>query len=90
MNDVTQILAGMRAGNRKEATERLVPLIYDQLRARAKAQLSHERPDHSLQATALVHEAYLRLLGGDQPPYRGDKRRLRQLARRGESVSHRC
>lgn len=69
MKDVTQILDGMRGGNRKEAMERLVPLIYDELRALAKAQLSHERPDHSLQATALVHEAYLRLLSGDQPPW---------------------
>ena len=67
MEDVTQILADMRGGNRKDAMERLVPLVYDELRSLARAQLRHERLDHSLQATALVHEAYLRLLGGDQP-----------------------
>ena len=46
--------------------------MYDELRALARAQLRHERPDHSLQATALVHEVYLRLLGGassDRPPW---------------------
>ncbi len=69
MDDVTQILAGTRGANRKDAMERLVPLVYDELRALARAQLRHERPDHSLQATALVHEAYLRLLGGDRPPW---------------------
>lgn len=69
MSDISQILAGMRGGNRKDAIERLVPLVYDELRALARTQLRHERPDHSLQATALVHEAYLRLLGGDRPPW---------------------
>ena len=67
MNDVTQILADMSGENRKDAMERLVPLVYDELRALARAQLRQERPDHSVQATALVHEAYLRLLGGDRP-----------------------
>ena len=69
MNDVTQILAAMRGESRKDVMERLVPVVYDELRALARAQLRHERPDHSLQATALVHEAYLRLLGGNQPPW---------------------
>jgi RNA polymerase sigma factor (TIGR02999 family) len=49
--------------SRRSALERLVPAVYDELRALARTQLRGERPDHSLQATALVHEAYLRLLG---------------------------
>ena len=69
MNRVTQILAGMRGESRQAAMERLLPFVYDELRALARAQLRHERPDHTLQATALVHEAYLRLLGGTQPPW---------------------
>ena len=66
---VTQMLAGMRGKSCQAAMERLLPLVYDELRALARAQLRHERPDHTLQATALVHEAYLRLLGGTQPPW---------------------
>src|SRR5947209_7289882 len=55
------------AGPRSAAIDRLVPLVYHELRALARSHLRHERPDHSLQATALVHEVYLRLLrGGDQ------------------------
>ncbi|MBI1967272.1 MAG: sigma-70 family RNA polymerase sigma factor [Gemmatimonadetes bacterium] len=69
MSHVTQILAGMRGESRQAAMERLLPLVYDELRALAKAQLRHERPDHTLQPTALVHEAYLRLLGSTQPPW---------------------
>lgn len=49
--------------DRAAALARLVPLLYDEMRALARARLRSERPDHSLQATALVHEAYLRLLG---------------------------
>jgi len=65
MGDVTGILAELRHGgaDRDTAMQRLVPLVYDELRVLARAQLRHERPDHSLQPTALVHEAYLRLLG---------------------------
>lgn len=69
MNDVTQILAESRGSDRKAVMERLIPLVYDELRALARAQLRHERPEHTLQATALVHEAYLRLVGGHQPPW---------------------
>lgn len=55
---------------RSAALDRLVPLVYDELRALARAHLRRERPDHSLQATALVHEVYLRLLASaDQPPW---------------------
>lgn len=59
--DVTQLLLDWRNGNR-EASEKLMPLVYDQLRRVAQNYLSHERPDHTLQATALVHEAYLQLV----------------------------
>ena len=67
MSEVTRILADMRESSRQEVMERLVPVVYDELRALARAQLRQERPEHSLQATALVHEAYLRLLGGTRP-----------------------
>ena len=52
-----------------ERVERLLPLVYDQLRAIAERALSAERPDHTLQATALVHESYLRLVGERQVPW---------------------
>jgi RNA polymerase sigma factor (TIGR02999 family) len=58
---VTDLLVDWRAGN-AEALERLVPLIYDELRRVARAQLRHEQRGHSLQATALVHEVYFRLV----------------------------
>ena len=65
MSDVTQILAQIEAGDRS-ATDRLMPLVYDELRKLAAAKLAAERPDHTLQATALVHEAYLRLVDSEQ------------------------
>jgi RNA polymerase sigma-70 factor, ECF subfamily len=58
--DVTLLLNKLAAGDQKAASE-LVPLIYEQLRRLAARHLSHERPDHTLQATALVHEAYVKL-----------------------------
>jgi RNA polymerase sigma factor (TIGR02999 family) len=58
--EVTQILVELRQGNR-EAEERLIPLVYDELRRIAAIHLRHEARQHSLQPTALVHEAYLRL-----------------------------
>jgi RNA polymerase sigma factor (TIGR02999 family) len=59
--DATQILKEWSEGD-KDAPARLMPLIYEELRRRAAEYLRHERPDHTLQATALVHEAYLRLI----------------------------
>ena len=56
--------------NAAQRAERLLPLVYDQLRAAAQAQLRRERADHTLQATALVHEAYLRLIGPREVPWR--------------------
>lgn len=67
--EVTRVLAGLRGADRDEALERLLPVVYEELRALARARLRHERPDHTLQATALVHEAYLRLLGDEAPPW---------------------
>src|SRR2546422_6135017 len=61
MNEVTQILASIEGGN-PNAMERLFPLVYDELRRLAAAQLAREAPGQTLQATALVHEAYIRLV----------------------------
>ena len=60
--DITVLLAELRAGNRS-AESRLLPLVYAELRRRARRYMRGERPDHTLQPTALVHEAYLRLAG---------------------------
>jgi RNA polymerase sigma factor (TIGR02999 family) len=59
--DVTQILVNWREGD-QDAPARLMPLVYEELRRRARDYLRRERPDHTLQATALVHEAYLRMV----------------------------
>jgi RNA polymerase sigma factor (TIGR02999 family) len=64
MCDVTQILSRIEAGE-PSASEELLPLVYDELRRLASARLSHEKPGQTLQATALVHEAFLRLVGVD-------------------------
>jgi RNA polymerase sigma factor (TIGR02999 family) len=66
MSDVTRLLDLAAAGDPKAAAE-LLPLVYDELRKLAAARLAEERPGQTLQATALVHEAYLRLVGGTQP-----------------------
>jgi RNA polymerase sigma factor (TIGR02999 family) len=63
MADVTQILQAIEAGDRRAAAD-LLPLVYDELRKLAAARLAEEKPGQTLQATALVHEAYLRLVGG--------------------------
>ena len=65
MSDVTRILNAIEGGN-ANATEDLLPLVYEELRLLAAQKLSHEPPGQTLQATALVHEAYLRLVG-DEP-----------------------
>src|SRR5207244_10299114 len=61
MSDVTRILSAIEQGDR-HATEHLLPLVYDELRRLAAEKLAQERPGQTLQATALVHEAYLRLV----------------------------
>ena len=63
MSEVTQILQSAQAGD-PLAAEKLLPLVYDELRKLAAARLAQEQPGQTLQATALVHEAYLRLVGG--------------------------
>jgi len=65
MSDVTNILAAIERGE-PHAAERLLPLVYDELRQLAGAQMACESPGQTLQATALVHEAYLRLIGDQQ------------------------
>src|SRR6185295_11318010 len=62
MGDVTRILADIEHGDSR-AAEQLLPLVYEELRKLAAARMSNESPDQTLQATALVHEAYLRLVG---------------------------
>lgn len=68
--DVTAILAAWRAGERG-ALDRLMPLVYDELRSLAEGYLRRERPDHTLQATAVLHEAYLRLVEKTHPHWEG-------------------
>ncbi len=65
MSEITHILSAIEQGD-PSAAEQLLPLVYDELRKLATAKLVHERPGQTLQATALVHEAYLRLVDVDQ------------------------
>ena len=65
MTDVTRVLAAIDQGD-PEAAEQLLPLVYDELRKLAAQRLAQEKAGQTLQATALVHEAYLRLVGGEQ------------------------
>src|SRR5919108_1526439 len=65
MSDVTRILNAIEHGD-PSAAEQLLPLVYDELRRLAAQKLSHEKPGQTLQATALVHEAYLRLVDVDK------------------------
>src|SRR5437868_14376787 len=67
MSDVTQILNAIEAGD-PSAAEQLLPLVYDELRKLAAQRLAQEQPGQTLQATALVHEAYLRLVGPTDAP----------------------
>lgn len=65
MSDVTMILSRIEHGN-PEAAEQLLPIVYDELRKLAAARLANESPEQTLQATALVHEAYIRLVDVEQ------------------------
>src|SRR5262245_54251227 len=65
MNEVTRILSAIEAGD-PHAAEQLLPLVYDELRQLAASKLAQEKPGQTLQATALVHEAYLRLVDTEQ------------------------
>jgi len=65
MSDVTQILQQIESGD-PSAAEHLLPLVYDELRKLAAAKMAGERSDHTLEATALVHEVYVRLVDTDR------------------------
>jgi RNA polymerase sigma factor (TIGR02999 family) len=65
VNEVTRILSAIEQGD-PHAADQLLPLVYDELRKLAAAQLAREKPGQTLEATALVHEAYLRLVGDQQ------------------------
>ncbi len=66
MSDVTRILSQIESGN-LQAADKLLPLVYDELRKLAAVKLAQEKPGQTLQPTALVHEAYLRLVKRQQP-----------------------
>src|ERR1700704_2050912 len=68
MSDVTRILSQIEQGD-SAAAEQLLPLVYAELRKLAAAKLAQENPGQTLQATALVHEAYLRLVGKEDPEW---------------------
>jgi RNA polymerase sigma factor (TIGR02999 family) len=99
MSEVTRLLDAAAAGDPRAAAE-LLPLVYDELRQLAAARMASEAPDHTLQPTALVHEAYLRLVGGaDRPGWDGRghffaaaaeamRRILVEAARRKHALKH--
>jgi RNA polymerase sigma factor (TIGR02999 family) len=71
MNEVTSMLLAIEQGDQKAAGQ-LLPMVYDELRRLAAQRLAHESPGQTLQATALVHEAYLRLVGNEpEKPWNG-------------------
>lgn len=99
MTDVTQILQQLEDGD-ESASEQLLPLVYDELRRLAAARLTNEKPGQTLQATALVHDAYIRLVDVDKAQHwnsRGHffgaaaeamRRILVENARRRKSAKH--
>ena len=99
MSEVTRILSAIEQGDPR-AAEQLLPLVYDELRKLAAARLAQEKPGQTLQATALVHEAYLRLVGAaDAPKWNGRghffaaaaeamRRILVESARRKSRIKH--
>src|SRR5918999_1039928 len=70
MSEVSRILSAIEQGDPR-AAEQLLPLVYDELRRLAAQRLAREEPGQTLQATALVHEAYLRLVGAEDPGWAG-------------------
>src|SRR5882672_3328424 len=99
MSDVTRLLDAAAAGDPKAAAE-LLPLVYDELRRLAAAHLADEKPGQTLQPTALVHEAYVRLVGPDPDQHWGGRghffaaaaeamrRILIEAARRKKRIKH--
>jgi RNA polymerase sigma factor (TIGR02999 family) len=70
-SDITGVLAELRGASREQILEKLVPLLYAELRTLARAQLRNERSGHTLQTADLVHETYLRLAGGQAQHWHG-------------------
>jgi RNA polymerase sigma factor (TIGR02999 family) len=70
MCEVTRLLVAIGDGDRQASNE-LLPLVYQELRRLARSKMAQERSEHTLQATALVHEAYLRLVGDEGPSWDG-------------------
>jgi len=70
MSDVTQLLNAIDGGD-SNAADQLLPLVYEELRSLAGAKMAQEKPGQTLQATALVHEALLRVAGADRQQWRG-------------------
>jgi len=99
MSEVTHILSQIESGD-PSAAEKLLPLVYDELRKLAAARLAQEKPGQTLQATALVHDAYIRLVDVEQAPHwdsrlhffaaaaEAMRRILVERARRKQSVKH--
>ena len=98
MNDVTLILNALESGD-DQAVDQLLPAVYKELRQLATHKLSHERPGHTLQATALVHEAYLRLVKSENQSFKSStyffsaaaesmRRILIENARRKQRLKH--
>src|SRR5438552_17147020 len=98
MSEVTRILDAIQQGDPK-ATEELLPLVYEELRKLAALKMANERPGQTLQPTALVHEAWLRLTGGANQEWNGRghffaaaaeamRRILVENARRKQRVKH--
>ena len=98
MSEVTRLLQAIEKGDAR-ATDELLPIVYGELRRLAAARLAHESPGQTLQATALVHEAYLRLIGDDQVRWDGQghffasaaeamRRILIDNARRKKRIKH--
>lgn len=99
MSEVTRVLSAIEAGD-PHAAAQLLPLVYDELRRLAAQRMAQEKPGQTLQATGLVHEAYLRLVDGDQKPHwdhRGHffaaaaeamRRILVDAARRKQTIRH--
>ena len=98
MSDITRILSAVEQGD-AGAAHQLLPLVYDELRKLAAQKMAHERPGQTLDATALVHEAYLRLLGSSDQDWDGRRhffaaaaeamrRILIESARRRQRIRH--
>jgi RNA polymerase sigma factor (TIGR02999 family) len=79
MTDVTRILNAIEQGDARAADD-LLPLVYEELRLLAAQKLSHEKPGQTLQATALVHEAYIKLVGDEAQPWKSRSHFFRAAA----------